>query len=406
MIGSQYTLERRFVNHRARSFLLGICLIICFSLPADGQRMPPDPPPAELGLEITLPNSRKPLLLMEWGRGATVIHRQMLTIGDPRAAGELTGVDLHARQGPDGINVDLWVVYNDLSNQEWWKDKKEKVVGQYLVRENAPVSPPELAGFGIVPFELNVVRFKNRVFKAGEGPQVTNMTTSLQVAKLERIGAHYQMELKNTSGKRVIWYAVKTGGTGVGSQPALFRRTGNVSEDDQLTVRYLSAEAVERDGIKISSVVFEDGSFEGEQMEAAAVLARQKGFKIQSPSVLERIRAALTASDEEIVTRSLELEAGLWTIPEAIGKPAALELLKEKFPYYDEKIIASLYESLKEGLYHARNHALTNLGQLKQEIETGNGTASRAQPESQVQRVRAVLTGLVADFEYVIAQSR
>jgi hypothetical protein len=230
------------------------------------------------------------------------------------------------------------------------------------------------------------------------------MTTSLQVAKLEKIGGHYQMELKNTSGKRVIWYAVKSGLSGVGSGPALFRRTGTVPEDDQLTVRYLSAEGVERDGIKISSVVFEDGTFEGDQMEAARVLAQQEGFKIQSPSVLERIRAALASSDEEIVSRSLELEAGLWTIPEAIGKPAALELLKEKFPYFDEEIIAALYESLKEGLYHARNHSLTNLGQLKR--ETGDGPASRAQADFRVRRVRAVLTGLVADFEYVIAQSR
>src|SRR6478672_8627412 len=130
MIKAQYGHERPVQPSGCLVLLLGLCLMICSSLPVQGQRMPAAPPPAEFGLQITPPNDPKPFLLMERG-GETVIARRSLTIANPQAAGDLTGVDLHASPENDGMRVELWIVYNDLSNQEWWKDKKEKVVGQY-----------------------------------------------------------------------------------------------------------------------------------------------------------------------------------------------------------------------------------------------------------------------------------
>jgi hypothetical protein len=396
-----FSSERAVPSLRIVYILLVLSLMICGPQSVNGQRTPVEPPPAKFGLQMTLPGDVKPFLSMERG-GNTVIQRRWLTVASPQSAGDLTGVDLHATPVADGMKVELWIVYNDLSNQEWWKDKKEKALGQYLVRPGVPVRPPELLDYGIIPFELSLIGYKNREFKPGEGPPIINMTTSLQVAKLERIENHYQLTLKNTSGKRIISYSVTSPGGGVSTRPAPFQRSGRSSDADLLTVRYLSAEGVESGGIKITSVVFDDGTFEGNEMEALGVLVEQEGFKIQAPSVLDRIRATLEASDSDIVSQSLKLEAGLWTIPEAIDKPSALDLLRAKYPHYDDKTIGGLYELLKSGLYDARNHALQDLGQLKPNAGEGDRLPSRIQLE----RARLILTRLKEDFEQVIATSK
>ena len=401
MTQDSYSTERAVPLSGILSTLLAFCLMICSPQLVNSQQAPSEPPPAEFGLQITHPADPKPFLTFERG-GMTVIQRRWLTIASPQAAGDLTGVDLHATPEGDGMKVELWIVYNDLSNQEWWKDKKEKPLGQYLVRPGAPVRPPELLDYGIIPFELSLIRYKNRELKPGEGPPIVNMTTSLQVAKLEKIQNHYQLTLKNTSRKRVISYSVTSQGGGVSTRSGRLQPSVSPSDEDVFTVRYLSAEEVERGGIKITSVVFDDGTFEGSEMEAVGVLAEQEGFRIQAPSVLDRIRATLEASEKDIVSESLKLEAGLWTIPEAIDKPSALELLRSKYPNYDDRTISGLYETLKGGLYNARNHALGYLGQLKPNSGGGDTLPSQAQAEL----ARFILTRLKQDFEQVIASSK
>ena len=100
---------------------------------------------------------------------------------------------------------------------------------------------------------------------------------------------------------------------------------------------------------------------------------------------------------------SLKLEAGLWTLHEAIDKASAVELLRAKHPYYDDKTIGIFYESLKAGLYNARNYALRDLGNLKREVGDGDGAAATRQgPPADWARV--VLTRLKEDYEEFIAR--
>jgi hypothetical protein len=387
--------------------LLVIWLLLGLSLRTLGQVRRAEPPPPEFALEITLPGSavRPPLLeIRRDGESGTLLLRRFLTIANPQAAGDLTGLQVSAAEQDGAIAVRLSVLFNDLSKPEWWKEKKEKPVGEYLVREGQPVRPLELVDFGIAPIELGLSKFNNRVFKPGEGPLVINTTTSLQVAKLEKIGTHYQLTLKNTSDKRIIWYMVRSASAGVGSAAPVASR--GAIPDEELVVRYLPAESVESGGLRISSVVFDDGTFEGDPVEAAKVFAEQDGFKIQSSSVLERIQATLRAEDGDLVPEVLKLETGLWTIPEAVDKASALELLKAKYPYYDEKVVSILYESLKGGLYNARNHALRQLGDLKRSIGEEDGESSGAKSQSRAQLARVVLTRLKGDFEEVIARAR
>jgi hypothetical protein len=108
---------------------------------------------SDLGLQISLSGDPKPLISLHEG-GGTLIRRDRLKVVDPTAAGEFTAIDVNAERRADTMRVRLAVIYNDLSNQEWWKDKKEKLVGSFLIRAGETVRASELEQFGIDPFEM------------------------------------------------------------------------------------------------------------------------------------------------------------------------------------------------------------------------------------------------------------
>ena len=333
-------------------------------------------PTPELVLEIAVPSYPHPPLRLGVSRGGrcmTLLPRRQLTINAPKLADDLTAVDVWADGEGDSIRVRLSIIYNDLSNQEWWKDKKETVLGSFLVREGAPVLPAELATFGIEPFEMRIVKGTPVVvFQPGEGPHIINNTQALQVVKVEKAHEGYSLWLKNTSSKNVVSYAIRTGNSGTitstyetaswNLRPAI--AAGAISKEI-----HLDSSRAETDGITIQAVVFEGGTYEGDSGPALRYLVTGVGMRIQAPLLLRTIELTLAVNDGELPTAFEKLEAQLWAIPEAIDKQSALELLKSRYPSFDGKTISDLYEVLKGGLYDARNIALSSIGDVKRSLQ-------------------------------------
>jgi hypothetical protein len=332
----------------------------------------PSPPRSELGLEIGVPRESMHHIrfaVSNGGRSSTLIHRRSLSISDPQAAGDFTAIDVSAEGDGGAIRVRVSVIYNDLSNQEWWKDKKEKIAGSYVVREGEPVWPTELAQFGIEPFEMKVISAGPIVFKPGEGPRIINNSTALEVARLEKHLDSYLISLKNISSKNVVAYTISTGRGGGVSTSSGGRGDPVIAAGATTRETHLYGPNVELEGITISNVIFDDGTFEGDPNVAAHFLARAEGVRIQAPHVLLKIEQTLAVDDNEFQAAFDRLEAELWVIPEAIDKQSALEFLQTKFPSLDEKTLSALYEELKGGLYDARNIALSDMGVNRRNIQ-------------------------------------
>lgn len=317
-------------------------------------------PASEVTLEIVLSGAPNPLIRLSSSSGV-LLRRPRLKINDPSAAGEFTAVDVRALREADGVKVTVSLIYNDLSNEDWWKDKKEQLVGSYLIRAGETVRTLELNQFGIEPFELRGIDGGPVVLKPGEGPRIINNSTALEVARLERRVDTYQIVLKNISNKNVVAYTISAGNhsrsSSIGSRGVPLIAAGATTRGD-----YLHAPDAERDGITISNVIFDDGTFEGDPASAAGFLARADGLRIQAPSVLLKIAETLAADDNDFVASFDKTEAELWLIPEAIDKQSAIDYLKVRFPSFDEKMWSALYEELKGGLYDARNIALSEMG--------------------------------------------
>lgn len=347
--------------------------------------------PAELGLEITLPGNSKPLIRFAGG-GATLINRGRLKVNNPSAAGEFTAIDVRAERDIDGIKVRLAAIYNDLSNQEWWKDKKEKPVGSYFIRAGETVRASELNQFGIEPFEMKTIDARPVVLKPGEGPPIID-APSLGVSRIEKHLDWYQIWLKNKSDKNIVAYTVSNSTGGSSIYGAEVRGRANVLIPAGGTSQEIYLQATEDEGraIRITDVIFEDGSIEGDPRVAARFNVVAEGVRIQAPSVLRMVEQTLKRDDPDLREAFDKLEANLWVIPEAIDKPSALELIKTRFPAYDTNTRSALYEELKGGLYDARNIALSEIGETRRSVQA---LEERSQFTSAVELIRRTLVRL------------
>ena len=239
------------------------------------------------------------------------------------------------------------------------------------------------------------------MIQPGTGPRIINNTKSLEVIRLEKSLDGYHLWIKNKSNKSVVAYSILVSNdkiiSGIRFRTILSGFAAGATSDE-ITIFDSN---VEQDGITIPAVVFDDGSFEGDAKLAAQFLVSQEGIGIQAPHVLRMIEQTLEVDDAELQAAFFKLEAQLWLIPEAIDKQSAIELIKSKYPSFDDQTISRLYEDLKGGLYEARNRALTPLGDLKRHIQEDD----RQDPGRAV-LLRKTLERIKSDFERIIALKR
>jgi hypothetical protein len=356
-------LQTSVVSFLRPAVLLFVALI--FSTNAVAQTgLPRD----DVALDIILLGTTNPAIRLALSRGfsSTQIRREQLMVIDANAAGDFASVSLAAEHVGDAIRITLFIFHNESSNPDLSTERKARMTASYsyLLHEGESIRPAELTQLGIEPFELKVMVAKARVLNPGAEFPIVNNTTALTVERLEGHLEGYRLWLKNTSSKNVMAFNVAGGRTGFGAEgrrntPAI--AAGATSDEIRLGM-------VDGRGITITFAVFEDGTFEGDARQAAPILAKAEGMKIQAPDVLRKIDQTLGVSDNELVEAFDKTESELWLIPEAIDKPSALELLKIRFPSLDEKTWRALYEDLKGGLYDARNIALADMGVSRRSI--------------------------------------
>jgi hypothetical protein len=344
-----------------------------------------------VGLEVI--SSRKPEPIYKGRVGTFTIFRDSLAIVDQGAAKDVYFVELQTAAGPGSVNVRILVNYNKPSEPEWWKNKKEKDVGHFTIPYGESLRPAELLQFGIEPFEIKVIDGKPVVLKRDEYPRIVNPSTALEVTEVEKSPIGYRFSIKNVSSKDIAALEIKSGAGGLGGGGLGYRGryaflpAGQTHAENNA----LSALDVEKYGLTVKMILYMDGTYEGDAKAATRHLARGSGYNIQAAKLLLRLVEAFNVSDDELPQFILKMEADLWQMPEAMDKASSIELLKAKYPAFDEQTIAELYEEFKSGFYNARNTLLVDLGQIKDRI------GKPLEPESaadQVRLFRDILTRL------------
>ncbi|MEO8074136.1 MAG: hypothetical protein ABI686_12935 [Acidobacteriota bacterium] len=182
---------------------------------------------------------------------------------------------------------------------------REEFVANYEMKENDKIIVENLTKFGVEPIEISVVKVTPAVSIL---PAALNKTASLQIMNLEPNYStlpSFKLKLLNTSNKSVLAFTfeiringrIELSGMPQGSDERPLIEAGNsyertISNDFQDT-KLSDGEIPQvknNQTIIISSVVFEDGTFEGDQLDAARYLSFSLGRQLQIQRMMPLLR--------------------------------------------------------------------------------------------------------------------
>jgi hypothetical protein len=227
--------------------------------------------------------------------------------------------------------------------------EKEETVGVYSVRENERVTIKDLARFGVEPFEIAVVRVASA---ASVLPSVVNKTNSLQITGIEPIFStlpSYKIRMLNTSAKAVSAFTFETtvngqrrlsglpqGGKGkpLIESGATFEKEISNSLEHKQPLNGQIPPVQENQILVISSVIFDDGTYEGDAKNAAGFRAFTLGRKVQLKKIIALLQKA-TETDAQISVLD-NLDKQFAALGREVDDVSFNELVKE-FPTLTEK---------------------------------------------------------------------
>jgi hypothetical protein len=212
------------------------------------------------------------------------------------------------------INVTVFTGYKFFENEE--------VVGRYSISENERVTIKELVNFGVEPFEVAVVRFTP---SSSALPSVVNKTNSLQLIGVEPNFStlpSYKIKLLNSSEKAVSGFTFETtinnriqlSGMPQGEKGEMLIKVGETYEKvipNLLQYHEFSNQQIPvlkaNQTFVITSVIFADGSYEGDTRSAAPFRAFLLGRKLQLKQIIELIQAVEKSNLNSLAEKALKL---------------------------------------------------------------------------------------------------
>jgi hypothetical protein len=264
----------------------------------------------------------------------------------------------------------------------------EQPVGDYPISEDAKLTVTDLTKFGVVPFEVSLVRAPATVANL---PAVINKTRSIQVSVEPNLSTlpTFKLKLLNDSAKPVsaFTYETQIDGrrrlTGVprGKEGAVFIAPGAsyVQEitfpvNPTTTSTGEAPAAVPDLTVMVSSVVFSDGTYEGDTFQAARPRAFFVGEKIQ----LQRIVGVLSSYTPETSLDALNAQVSDLTyyLDEpaferfAAGIPGLSEKDKDDFHDAAEVSSSDVQRSFVEEFGRKRMSTKDNPAEFQEWIKT------------------------------------
>lgn len=232
-----------------------------------------------------------------------------LKMGEP----VVQAVKLYSRDEAGSVKVKVTVLRG--TNHE-----VENLVAEYTIGEKTTVVDG-LANLGIVPFEIRLVRAPSTV---AELPMIKNTTKSLVVGVEPSSSTlpTFKATIVNGSAKPVTGFAWRTsindvtklsgmpqdrkGGTLIApgaTHSQIIRYPMNLTTVSTGEVPQAQAGLQ----LNVTAVMFADGSWEGDRVEAARLRAYKLGEKIQLARILTLFRSASAATQETLALKVDEL---------------------------------------------------------------------------------------------------
>lgn len=286
-------------------------------------------------------------------------------------------------------NGDLWHFKVFVGQGEFY-DAGEQPAADLMLGTNERAEVGGLERFGISPFRVGVVKVMGQLARK---PYVRNKTQSISLEQSEvgMLPEPHRLTLRNNSDKQVLaiqynsfkdnrflflrW--VENGPT----QPLI--KAGDVYRLEVLSQDLTCGDpdgyrASQSDRIDIVSVVFADGSYEGEPGLAALIRGQAIGNKKQ----LQRVVAALENLSEGHESNPAELIYHLRLLYQELddaAEPYLAERLQNSLPpTYGPDSIVPLTNLIRSGQHEIRSSLQNDAWALDMMVKTQNAEAIRA----------------------------
>ena len=249
-------------------------------------------------------------------------------------------VDVRSKLEGEFVRVTVSVFLGDR-----FLEKKEEV-GTYELKENDGVRVVALTKFGVEPFNIKVVKVNPNLSYT---PSVLTNAQSISVVGIELKNTtlpSYKLTLHNTSDKNVVAIGINVvagnrrllsslpqGREGRSLIKARATEEINVNSayQSQRTFEGYRPESLPDQEIVITSVVFDDGSFEGDAKMAATFTAFVTGRKIQIAKLIALMDSTSNSTDVNVPAALAELKRQAELLGTNAESPA-LDHLRKAFP--------------------------------------------------------------------------
>lgn len=284
-------------------------------------------------------------------------------------------------------NGELWSLKVSIGVGEFY-DAGDRQLAAFTLRTNERADVGDAARFGLSPFRVGVVKVLGQ---NASKPRITFKTQSISVEKLEAnaLPEPYRLSLKNNSDKDVLAIQYNTYKNQQflhlkwlgGRQPLPLIKAG---ETYQLEVLSQDRTCADLDGyrpaqsnrIEIATVVFVDGSYEGDAGLAALVRGNALGNKKNLDRVvatLNDLSANETPGPELLIYHLRSLSE----VMDEVAEPYMVESLQSKLPPLGQNSGTTLANFIRSGQHEIKTSLLRDAGQLEAMSKTRKPEAVR-----------------------------
>jgi hypothetical protein len=347
-----------------------------------------NPAPRNLAIEIVGRKHLIPAPVLEpparGGYIETVPPSHLPGWQQPADALPLTRIRIRSTLEGDGVRIKVAVVFDDSEPADAPGPKygeREQPLASYLVQEGETATVSELTRFGFEPMVLRVVKHQPRAEQPAPimQPQIINPLQSVTVVSFESKAppsTFYGLTLRNLSVKSIIAldvYIVEDGGSSGQRMeappehplmpPGATYET-SISMGGWLTPQG-SVPDMHQPTMTIGTVVFADGTYEGEAKTAAEIMARRRGQQKQLARVLPLLQSFLDAPPQDATTALEKLKAQVSMLRIDVD-PTIVDELLARFPELPQKDNRTwLTAMIMDGYRNGRMEAMNRLREIE-----------------------------------------
>jgi hypothetical protein len=311
------------------------------------------------------------------------------------------------------IGRDADIVIVDLSVR--LENEKVVAVGTYRLRESETVRTEELTKFGVEPLVLKIVKAKPGFKDPFPAilPQLENKTKAIEVVSFYQDAPpsdSFRLTLKNVSTRKImaldLFMPSPDGNGGSGDQshgapghPLML--PGDVSvqfigvgRGGRMTAEGYVPDVQLQRTLIIRTVVFDDGTYDGEVGPAAEMEARRRGQDLQRKRIIPLLQSAMDTEDKDALTTVNDLKEQAY----GLGRTADTSVVEEliaRYPSLNEKSRVRVTQDVETGL---RDGKLEFLRYIKEFEDTPKQGPEHANFQAWLKKTKANYENLRTSF--------